>query len=115
MTSVVEPRLSRSRGAGGRQMVAVLTASGRGFATLILALAALLAGVGWLYVLRSLGWLNVGPNVHDSLPLLQLAGFDVQPLGRVLAAFLAAGSIAGAALTRDPRVWRGVLLGTAAL
>ena len=54
-------------------------------------LVGLLAGYGWLYVLRGLGWLGAGPAVGDALPLLQLAGFDGQPLLRVVVAWLLAG------------------------
>jgi hypothetical protein len=42
------------------------------------------ASVGLLYHLRHLRWLAIGPRIPDSLPLLQLAGFDGQPLARVL-------------------------------
>jgi hypothetical protein len=90
----------------------VLALGARTTASAAAIVAALLSGIGWLYVLRGLGWFTIGPNVRDSLPLLQLAGFDVQPLGRVLVAWAAAGLVAGAALVRVPRLWRGVLIGT---
>jgi hypothetical protein len=71
--------------------------------------AGLLAGMGWLDVLRGLGWLAVGPSVGDALPLLQLATFDVQPLLRVLFAWVLAGALAGIGLA-PIRPWRrGVL------
>jgi hypothetical protein len=89
----------------------VIGVGARGAAAILALLAALLAGLGWLYVLRGLGWLAIGPNVRDSLPLLQLAGFDIQPLGRVVAAWLAAGVVAGVVLTRVPRLWRAMLAG----
>ena len=56
---------------------------------------AAVCGFGWLYFLRGAGWFAAGPKVGDALPLLQLAGFDLQPLARVLVAWLAAGVIAG--------------------
>ncbi len=82
-----------------------------GAAALPILLAALLSGLGWLYVLRGLGWLNAGPSVGDSLPLLQLAGFDAQPLARVLIAWATAGLLTGIALHRLGRLPRGVLAG----
>ncbi len=59
-----------------------------------------LAGIGLLYTLRSLGWLTAGPQIPDALPLLQLAGFDGQPLARVVAAWFTAGLVLGIALVR---------------
>jgi hypothetical protein len=68
--------------------------------------AAVVAGVGWLYALRGLNWFALGPHVRDSLPLLQLAGFDAQPLLRLMAAWIPAGFVAGLALSGVPRAWR---------
>ena len=62
---------------------------------LLTLLLAALCGFGWLYFLRGIGWFAIGPKVGDALPLLQLAGFDLQPLARVIIAWLAAGVIAG--------------------
>jgi hypothetical protein len=64
---------------------------------------AVAAGLGWLYVLRGLGWFAAGPAVGDSLPLLQLAAFDRQPLLRVVVAWLCTGLVAGVALSEIPR------------
>lgn len=87
-------------------------AGARGAAAILALLVALLAGVGWLYVLRGFGRLAIGPKIRDSLPLLQLAGFDIQPLGRVAAAaWLAAGVVAGVVLIGVPRLWRVLLAG----
>ena len=69
-------------------------------AALVVMIAGLLAGIGWLYVLRGLHWLDVGPRISDALPLLQLASFDAQPLLRVLAAWVLAGAICGVALSQ---------------
>jgi enterochelin esterase-like enzyme len=83
------------------------TAAAAALATALAALAAVLTGTGLLYGLRGLGWLAAGPRVADALPLLQLAGFDGQPLVRVAAAWLAAGALLGVALIRirpAPRV-----------
>lgn len=74
-------------------------------------LASLLAGYGWLYGLRQMGWLAVGPRVADSLPLLQLAGFDRQPLLRVVVAWLLAGLIAGVAVIRVRPLRRASIVG----
>jgi hypothetical protein len=67
---------------------------------LVILVAGLLAGTGWLYVLRGLHWLNVGPRIGDALPLLQLASFDAQPLLRVLVAWVLAGALTGVALSQ---------------
>ncbi len=76
----------------------------RGAGTLMLAAVAVLAAsvvtIGLVYGLRGLGWFAGGPRVKDALPLLQLAGFDAQPLGRVLVAGLLAGVALGEVLIR---------------
>ncbi len=64
----------------------------------LVALLGVLVGIGWLYVWRGWRWFGVGPRIGDSLPLLQLAGFDGQPLLRVLLAWVLAGGLAGAGL-----------------
>jgi enterochelin esterase-like enzyme len=78
-------------------------------------LVATVVGTGTLYALRGLGWLGVGPRVGDSLPLLQLAGFDGQPLVRVTVAWLVVGFALGIALIRLEPLRRGALVGTAGL
>lgn len=83
----------------------------RSLLTTLACVGPLVAGLGWLYTLRSLGWLSVGPGVPDSLPLLQLAGYDAQPLGRVLVAWLVAGGLAGVLLIRLPRLPRLAIAG----
>lgn len=85
--------------------------AGRGVAWAVIALAGLLAGFGWLYVLRGLGWFGLGPRVADSLPLLQLASFDGQPALRVLVAWVLAGALAGVALAGVRPRWRVILTG----
>lgn len=75
-------------------------AAGGAIGAVLVVAASLLAGYGWLYLLRGLGWFSGGPAVGDALPLLQLAGFDRQPLVRVVVAWLLAGLIAGVALVR---------------
>ncbi len=62
-----------------------------GAATLVALVVALLAATGLLYGLRGLGWLSGPPRVANALPLLQLAGFDAQPLPRVIVAWVLAG------------------------
>lgn len=81
-------------------------------------IVAQLSGYGWLYVLRGLHWLAWPPGVSDALPLLQLAGFDVQPLPRVLVAWLLAGLLSGIlllALPPLPRAAGVALLGLISL
>ena len=77
-----------------RAVVAALLCVG----AFLLLLLTVLTGFGLLYGLRGLHWLAVGPRIRDALPLLQLAGYDGQPLARVAAAWLAAGLIFGLAL-----------------
>jgi enterochelin esterase-like enzyme len=74
-------------------------------------LACALTALGLLYRLRQLHWLAIGPRVPDTLPLLQLAGFDGQPLARVLVAGLAAGLALGVALAHASRPRQVVLVG----
>jgi hypothetical protein len=83
------------RSAGGRRPLALAGGAG---AALLVVLAGLLAGTGWLYVFRGLHWLRVGPRIGDSLPLLALASADGQPLLRVVVAWVLAGALAGMAL-----------------
>jgi hypothetical protein len=101
--------------AGRSRPVRPVNAAASALAVILAAPAGLLAGFGWLYALRGLGWLAVGPRVGDSLPLLQLAGFDGQPLLRVVIAWLPAGAVAGLALVRVSPLRRAVLLGTLGL
>lgn len=61
-------------------------------------------------MLRGLGWLGFGPRVRDALPLLQLAGFDVQPAARVVVAWLAAGFLLALPMAWMPRGWRTLLV-----
>jgi hypothetical protein len=84
---------------------------GWAIAALLTVVLGLLAGFGWLYLLRGLGWLAAGPRVADALPLLQLASFDGQPLLRVLVAWLLAGTLAGVALGRLLPGWRVAVTG----
>ena len=86
-----------------------------GIEAIIGLLLSVLVGAGLLYGLRGLGWLAVGPRVSDALPLLQLAGFDGQPLARVAVAFAAAGALFGAVLIRTPPLRRAAVAGLAGL
>ena len=110
-----EPRIWGAGAMIGARVGRTLDAGARGALMTLVLIAALPAGVGWLYVLRGLDWFAVGPSVHDSLPLLQLAGFDGQPLALVAVAWLAAGVMAGVVLARVPRLWRALLVGALAL
>lgn len=70
----------------------------RGIAAYLLAIAALFAGIGVLFLIRRAGFLAIGPRVHDALPLQQLAGTDAQPLMHMVIAWVPAGFAAGVAL-----------------
>jgi len=67
----------------------------RGCAVVLVVIAAVAAGIGWLYALRHVAGLRVGPRFADALPLQRLAGGAAQPLGRMVAAWLPAGLVAG--------------------
>jgi enterochelin esterase-like enzyme len=73
------------------------------------------AAVGMLYGFRQLRWLAIGPSIPDALPLLQLAGFDAQPLARVLVSAVCAGLALGVVLIRVERRRRVILVGVFAL
>lgn len=78
-------------------------------------LVAVLTGTGLLYGLRALGWFAAGPRLGDALPLLQLAGFDGQPLARVALAWLLTGAVLELALIRAKPLPRVVIAGGLAL
>jgi hypothetical protein len=100
-------RAARQRRRPGRPARALLVAAS--------VLVGLLCGVGWTYFLRGLGWLNAGPPVSDSLPLLALADHAVQPLERVVVAWLFSGAVCGLALRAVRRSKRLLLTGVPAL
>lgn len=64
----------------------------------VVALLAVLGGVGVLYLIRDVRALAVGPSIRAALPLQQLAGGDAQPLLRMAVAWVPAGLVAGCAL-----------------
>jgi enterochelin esterase-like enzyme len=115
-TSRRHPHLA---GTFGFAMPPSLASAARAAAHALLAavavVAAVLAGVGWLYALRGFGWFAVGTHIGDALPLLQLAGTDAQPLLRIALAWIGAGLVAGLALRRVARPWRVLIAGGAAL
>jgi hypothetical protein len=79
----------------------VLAVAGlRGLALVAIVIGVVLAGLGWLYLLRDSGTLAVGPALAEALPLQRLAGGAAQPLGRIAAAWLPAGLVAGLLLAR---------------
>ena len=89
--------------AASRASLRALEAVGRAIAFALIITLSLITGVGLLYLLRGAGALAVGSSISDALPLLQLAGFDSQPLVLVAVAWLAAGVIVGLAPIRiDP-------------
>jgi hypothetical protein len=99
------------RATATRHTLRALVAVAAGVAIVLLLLLCLLAGTGLLYGLRGLRWFGVGARIGDSLPLLQLAGFDGQPLARVAAAWLPTGMIFGIALIRVKPLRRVVMAG----
>lgn len=104
-----EPRIPAAVPVIGNRVTRVLRSAARGAGAGLVVVVALVAAVGWLYVLRGTRSFVAGPNVNDSLPLLQLAGFDAQPLLRVAVAFLPAGIVAGVALRRFGRISRAMI------
>jgi len=78
------------------------------------------AAVGWLYLLRGVAALDIGPSVSGALPLEQLAGGDDQPLARLVAVWLPCGWLAGEGLVglgvaAGGRVGRALRVGLVAL
>lgn len=78
----------------------------------LVCVAAAVAAVGWLYLLRDSSTLNAGPGISGALPLQRLAQQDTQPLLRVVLAWAPAGVVAGFALgaaTRLPPQGRALI------
>jgi hypothetical protein len=98
MGSAAVPVAPRPEAAGVRRGEARAVA--RAVIVVAIPATAVVAGVGWLYLLRNAGLLGVGPRLRDALPLQQLAGDDGQPLLRMIAAWLPTGAAAAAALAR---------------
>jgi hypothetical protein len=78
----------------------------RGLAVAVVMVAAVGGGIGWLYALRHVHALRIGPRLTDALPLQRLAGGAAQPLGRIVAAWLPTGIAAGFALALVSRLRR---------
>jgi enterochelin esterase-like enzyme len=95
--AVLAPRtpVAASRGAA-----AVARGTAAVTAGALVVLVASFVGMGLLYGLRTLRWFSFGPLVRDALPLLQLAGFDFQPLARIAVAWLLVGLVTGLVLIR---------------
>jgi hypothetical protein len=75
----------------------------------------LLCGLGLLYLLRGARIVAIGSTVSDSLPLLQLAGFDAEPLLPIAVAWLAAGIILGLVPLRIDPLRRALAAGSLGL
>jgi hypothetical protein len=73
----------------------------------LLAVVAVCAGLGWLYLLRSTQVLSVGPHMQAALPLEELANHGSQPLLRMAVAWIPAGFAAGLALALTTRLRAG--------
>lgn len=95
--------LSQARSAPPLHTLRYLSA---GLAACLALLVALVAGTGWLYLLRDVRELAVGPHLKGALPLQQLAGADAQPLVRMAAAWLTTGIALGIALATVTRLRR---------
>lgn len=65
-----------------------------------------IGAIGWLYLLRGVGGLGLGPVVPGALPLQQLAGEDAQPLLRLAVVWIPAGAVAALALAAGTRLTR---------
>jgi predicted esterase len=114
-TAVVVTPESRSVSRRHGSVGLTLRRTALGIAAIASLLVSVLVGAGLLYGLRGLGWLAAGPGIRDALPLLQLPGFDGQPLARVLVAFLAGGAVFGATLIRTAPTRRAAVAGVAGL
>ncbi len=84
-------------------------------ATVLGLVVAVFSATGLLYGLRGLGWFPAGPKIPNALPLLQLAGFDVQPLPRVVVAWILAGVAFGVLFGRIRPLQRGGIAAMLAL
>lgn len=78
----------------------------RALGVVVVMIAAVVGGVGWLYALRHAHFLSFGPRLTDALPLQRLAGGAAQPLARVIVAWLPTGVAAGFALALVARLRR---------
>jgi hypothetical protein len=78
----------------------------RAVAVVVVMVAAVGGGIGWLYALRHVHALKFGPRLTDALPLQRLAGGAAQPLGRLVVAWLPTGIAAGFALAFVARLRR---------
>ena len=104
-------RPSDNRGGAQRAGKALLQASAF-VAACLCVVVAVVAGTGWLYLLREFHGLAAGPRFDGALPLQQLARGDAQPLLRMIVAWLPAGLALGASLgllTRLPRLIRAAV------
>ena len=105
---------SASTGTPPRAGRAAVRALWHGALTTLTVLLGLLGGLGWLWELRKAQLFKSGPSVADSLPLLQLATFDGQPLLRVIVAWFAIGLVVGLLLRRHNRLPRAAIAGALA-
>jgi hypothetical protein len=94
-----------------RHVRAAAVAGLRGLALAATVVVVVLAGTGWLYLLRGSGALAFGPALAEALPLQRLAGGAAQPLARIAAAWVPTGLVAGALLARAGFARRAVRAG----
>ena len=101
-TTSTRPEQNRGYGEAAHHLAAALALAG-------MALVALVAGTGWLYLLRKWGLFSFGPRVSGSLELEKLASADAQPLARLVVAWVPAGLVLGRTLgTRTRAVVAGL-------
>jgi hypothetical protein len=79
-------------------IAATAKAAIRGCGAVLVCALAVVAGLGWLYALRNVHALAVGPAFREALPLQRLAGNDGQSLLRLVLAWFPAGIVAGCGL-----------------
>jgi hypothetical protein len=94
-----------------RHVRAAVVGGLRGLALAATVVVVVLAGTGWLYLLRGSGALAFGPALAEALPLQRLAGGAAQPLARIVAAWLPTELMAGALLARAGFARRAVRAG----
>lgn len=108
--SIINPRLLSTE-----RLSAAFLSLAIGLGLLLTTAIGVLIGYGWLYLLRHVGLLSAGPRVADSLPLLQLAGFDGQPLAALVLAWLLGGAVTGLLNLRLTPSRRALAVGLIAL
>ena len=103
-TADISPVHSRRR--SGRAALHGLARALATIAAFTAVVTAVVVGTGWLYLLRGVHDLAIGPRLQGALPLQQLAGGAAQPLARMVVAWMPTGIALGLALTALTRLTR---------